>query len=151
MGSISYRYISRHVFSIHQVKISHISIMNWVRKCTQLMKAYVDKLISQYQEVWSVDEMMFDVKGTAPIGKGYYNWIWSIIDPQTKFFIAIEISKQRKTQYAKIIFYVGKRRVQSSPSYIITDALLAYKSALKNEFDSRRTAHISKVCVRRIC
>jgi transposase-like protein len=75
MGGMSYRYISRHVFSIHQVKISHVSIMNWVRKYTHLMKVYVDKLIPEYQEVWSVDEMMLNVKGTEPMGKGYYSWM----------------------------------------------------------------------------
>jgi hypothetical protein len=37
---------------------------------------------------------------------------------------------------------VGKGRVESNPSYIITDALYAYESASRKEFDSRRTAHI---------
>jgi hypothetical protein len=36
----------------------------------------------------------------------------------------------------------GKEREESSPSYIITDALHAYESAFRKEFDSRRTAHI---------
>jgi transposase-like protein len=83
MGGMSYRYIARHIFTTHQIKISHISIMNWVRKYTQLMKEYVDKLVPEYQEVWSVDEMMLNVKGTKPMGKGYYSWMWSIIHPQT--------------------------------------------------------------------
>ena len=142
MGGMSYRYISRHVFSVHQAKISHVSIMNWVRKYTKLMKEYVDKLIPEYQEVWSVDEMMLNVKATEPMGKGYYSWMWSIIHPQTKFVIATEISKRRETKDAKKIFAVGKGRVESSPSYIITDSLHAYESAFRKEFDSRRTAHI---------
>ena len=141
-GGMSYRFISRHVFSIHQVKISHVSIMNWVRKYTQLIKAYVDKLIPEYQEVWSIDEMMLNVKSTEHMGKGYYSWMWSIIHPQTRFVIAAEISKRRETKDAKKIFAVGKERVESTPSYIITDALHAYESAFRKEFDSRRTAHI---------
>lgn len=142
MGGMSYRYISRHVFSAHQAKISHVSIMNWVRKYTQLMKAYVDKLIPENQEVWSIDEMMLNVKGTEARGKGYNSWMWSIIHPPTKFVIATEISKRRETKDAKRIFAVGKGRVESSPSYIITDALHVYESAFRKEFDGRRTAHI---------
>ena len=46
MGGMSYRYIARHIFSIHQLKISHVAIIKWVRKYTQLMKDYVDRLIS---------------------------------------------------------------------------------------------------------
>ena len=60
------------------------------------MKEYVDKLMPEYQEVWSVDEMMLNVKATEPMGKGCYSWMWSIIHPQTKFVIATEISKRRE-------------------------------------------------------
>jgi hypothetical protein len=57
-------------WELHQVKISHVSIMNWVRKYTQLMKEYVDKLIREYQEVWSVGRWNDAyVKGTEPMGK----------------------------------------------------------------------------------
>ena len=55
------------------------------------MKSYINKLIREYQEVWSVDEMMLNVKGTERMGKGYYSWMWSIIHPQTRFVIAVEI------------------------------------------------------------
>ena len=76
------------------------------------------------------------------MGKGYYSWMWSIIYPQTRFVIATEISKRGETKDAKKIFVVGKGRVESSPSYIITDALHAYESAFRKELDIRRTAHI---------
>ncbi|MDQ4066038.1 MAG: DDE-type integrase/transposase/recombinase [Thermoproteota archaeon] len=68
--------------------------------------------------------------------------MWSIIHPQTRFVIATEISKRGETKDAKKIFAVGKERVESNPSYIITDALYAYESAFRKEFDIRRTAHI---------
>lgn len=142
MGGMSYRNISWHVFTVHQAKISHVSIMNWVRKYTQLMKDYVDKLIPEYQEVWSVDEMMLNVKDTEPTGKGFYVWMWSIIHPQTRFVVATEISKRRDLEDAKVIFEVGKERVESDPAYVITDALRTYEAAFRKEFDVRRTAHI---------
>lgn len=142
MGGMSLRNISRHVFTVHQVKISHVAIMKWVRKYTQVMKAYVDKLIPEYQEVWSVDEMMLNIKGTEQMGKGYYSWMWSIIHPQTRFVIATELSKRREIGDARNILKVGKERVESSPAYIITDALNSYEAAFRKEFDTRRTAHI---------
>jgi hypothetical protein len=36
----------------------------------------------------------------------------------------------------------GKGRVESSPSWIITDPLHAHDSVFRREFDSRRTVHI---------
>ncbi len=142
MGGMHYRDISRHIYISHQVKISHVSILNWVKKYTQIIKEYVDKLIPEFQEVWSVDEIMINVKGTEPMGKGYYSWMWSIINPQTRFVIATEISKRRGMKDAKRIFEVGKERVESNPTYVITDALHAYEPAFRKEFDTRRTAHI---------
>jgi transposase-like protein len=64
------------------------------------------------QEVWSVDEMMVNVKNAEPMGKGYYSWMWSIINPQTRFVVATEISKRRETRDAKKIFETGKQRVE---------------------------------------
>ncbi len=143
MGGMSYRNIARHILSIHEVKLSHVSILNWVQKFTGLMKEYVDSKFPEYQEVWSVDEMMLNVKNTKEIkGKGFYDWAWSIINPQTRFVIATEISKRRDTRDARKVLEVGKKRVESNPSYIITDALHTYESAFRREFDTRRTAHI---------
>jgi putative transposase len=142
MSGMSLRNIARHVLSVHQVKISHVAILKWVRKYTEMMKVYLDKLIPEYQEVWSVDEMMLNIKNTEPMGKGYYSWMWSIIHPQTRFVIATEISKRREIKDARKILEVGKERAESSPSYIITDALHVYEAAFRKEFDTLRTAHI---------
>lgn len=143
MGGMSYRNISRHVFSVHQVKISHVSIMNWVRKYTQLIKDYVDELIPEYQEVWSVDEMMLNVKDTELTGKGFYVWMWSIIHPQSRFVIATEISKRREIADARHAFAQGKENANGSlPSYVITDCLNSYKQVFIKEFNDRAIIHI---------
>ena len=55
--------------------------MKWVLKYTGLIKDYVHKLIPKYQEVWSVDGMMLNVKKAEPMGKGYNSWMWSTINP----------------------------------------------------------------------
>jgi transposase-like protein len=98
--------------------------------------------IPEYNEVWSVDEMMVNVKDTEPTGIGFYNWMWTIISPQTRFVIASEVSKRREVDDAKAIFESGKQKTESSPSFIITDSLKTYEAAFKKEFDIRRTAHV---------
>lgn len=85
---------------------------------------------------------MVNVKNAEPMGKGYYSWMWSIINPQSRFVIATEISKRRETRDAKKIFETDKQRVESNPSYVVTDALNAYQASFRKEFDTRRTAHI---------
>jgi transposase-like protein len=70
-SGLSYRNVARHISISHQIKISHVSIMNWFRKYVRLMKEYVDHLILEFSEVWSVDEMMVNVKDTEPTGVGF--------------------------------------------------------------------------------
>jgi transposase-like protein/predicted nucleic acid-binding Zn finger protein len=142
-SGMSYRNTARHISLSHNVKLSHVSILNWFRKYTQIMKDYVDNLTPEKSQVWSADEMMLNVKDTKPIeGKGLYDWMWSIIDPQTKFVIASEISKKREIADAQMLFISGKQKTKSTPNYVITDALHSYERAIRNELDVRKTAHI---------
>jgi transposase-like protein len=116
--------------------------MNWFRKYIKLIKEYIDHIIPEFSEVWSVDEMMVNVKDTEPTGVGFYNWMWTIISPQTRFVIASEVSKRREVDDAKVIFESGKKKSESNPSFIITDSLKTYEAAFRKEFDIRRTAHV---------
>ncbi len=141
-SGMSYRNTARHISISHNVKLSHVSILNWSKKYTQIMKEYTDNLIPESSKVWSVDEMVLNVKNTKPTGQGFYDWMWSIIDPQTKFVIASEISKKREISDARKIFSSGKEITKTNPNFVITDALHSYETAFRKEFDSRKTAHI---------
>ena len=83
MSGMSYRNIARHIETVHQVKISHASVNNWIRKYTELIKEYVDTLNPDLSDVWSLDEMVLNVRTTKKTGNGFHDWLWSIIDPKT--------------------------------------------------------------------
>lgn len=139
---MSSRNTANHISLAHQTKISHVSIRFWVKKYTRIMKEYLDNLIPETSKIFSVDEMAINVKDTKPMGAGLYDWMWSIIDPKTKFVISSVVSKRRETRDARVIFRSGKEKSNSSPDYVITDALRSYAEAFRKEFDSRKTAHI---------
>lgn len=141
-SGMSYRNTAEHISLTHQIKISHVSIRFWFKKYTRIMKEYLDNLIPETSKVWSVDEMAINVKNTKPMGVGFYDWVWTAIDPQTRFVISSVVSKRRETRDARIIFQSGKEKSNSTPDYVITDALRSYVGAFKKEFDSRKTAHI---------
>lgn len=140
MSGMSYRKIARHVKSVHDVKVSHVSVYEWFVKYTEVIRGYVDTLMPELGDVWSLDEMMVNVKDTKQTGVGFYDWLWTIIDPQTRFVIATEVSKRRETKDARSI--IAKGRAISKPSYVITDSLRTYEDAIRKELDSRKTAHI---------
>lgn len=113
------------------------------------MKEYVDTLKPELGGVWCIDEMMVNVKGTQKTGVGFYDWAWSIISPQTRFVLAVEISKRRETEDARSILAKGKENAKGqTPSYLISDSLMSYKDAFMKELDARKTLHIKTNAIR---
>ena len=91
--------------------------------------------------LWSLDEMYLNVKNIKKTGKGFHDWLWSIIDPKTRFLIATEVSKKREISDARKIIASGKKIVSQNPNYVLTDCLNSYQEAIRKEFENR-TAHI---------
>jgi putative transposase len=138
MSGMSYRKISRHIKAVHDVKVSHVSVYEWFVKYTEVIRDYVNSLMPELGEVWSLDEMMINVKDTEKMKrKGFYDWVWTIIDPKTRFVIATEVSKRREIKDARSI--VAKGKAVSKPNYVITGS---YEQAIRKELDARKTAHI---------
>lgn len=141
MSGMSYRKIARHIKSVHDVKVSHVSVYEWFVKYTEVLRDYVGSLMPELGEVWSLDEMMLNVKDTKEMKrKGFYDWLWTIIDPKTRFVIATEVSKRREIRDARSI--IAKGKAISRPNYVITDSLRSYEEAIRKELDARKTAHI---------
>ena len=141
MSGVSYRNIARHVYSTHEIKISHVSVNNWIKKYTYMIKEYVESFYPELGDVWSLDEMYLNVKNTKKTGKGFHDWLWSIIDPKTRFLIATEVSKKREISDARKIIARGKKSISKNPNYVLTDSLNSYQEAIRKEFENR-TAHV---------
>ena len=138
---MSYRAISRHIYSDHEIEITHVSIARWIKKYTLFIKEYVESFYPELGDVWSLDEMFLNVKNTKKTGKGFHDWLWSIIDPKTRFLIATEVSKKREISDARKIIASGKKLVKTNPNYVLTDSLNSYQEAIRKEFENR-TAHV---------
>ncbi len=140
-SGMSLRSISRHVKIAHGQKISHVAVYKWIGKYMGIIGEYVDSIAPNTGDVWSLDEMVLNVKDTKKI-KGFHDWLWTIIDPQTRFVIATEVSKRREVSDAKSIIEKGKKAVLAKPGYVITDSLKSYEKAIREELDERKTAHV---------
>ena len=142
-SGLSYRACSRHLFLAYGKIWHHTSILTWVRKYSGIMKQFVDTLKPELGDVWCIDEMMLNVKDTEKVGKGFYDWAWSIISPSTRYVLAVEISKRRETEDARNIIARGRELAKgNSPSYLISDSLMSYRDAFIKELDARKTMHV---------
>lgn len=81
--------------------------------------------------------MCLNVKNTKKTGKGFHDWLWSVIDPKTRFLIATEVSKKRGISDARKIIASGKKIVTEDPNYVLTDSPNSYQEAIRKEFENR--------------
>lgn len=118
------------------------TIVFWLKKYTEIMQAFVNTLEPELGDVWHTDEIMLNVKNTKKTGKRYYDWCWNILDGQTRFVLASEISKRREINDARHAFAKGTENANGlQPSFVVTDCLHAYKQAFVKEFNSRAIVH----------
>jgi transposase-like protein len=128
------------------VKVTQPCVLKWVRKYLELMKGYLDKFTPQLGGIWHSDEMMINVRNTEKIDGENYSWAWNLLDHETRFLIASEVTKHRNIEDARKVLQDAKEVANGQrPDFIVTDKLPAYKQAITTEFFTvrkPRTEHV---------
>ena len=137
---VSMRKITDHIKQFHSLEVSHVTVYNWIERYTSILNDYVSSLDPEVSEVWHADEMAVNIHGRM-------EWLWNVMDKDTRFQLAHVISKTRRLQDARRLFQTAKRTARDRrPKEIVTDGLHQYPKAIKKEFDTvRRTKHIRNV------
>lgn len=148
---ISLRKVCDHVKQFHNIEVSHVAVIKWIRKFVKLVKPYVDSIEAPHLSgVYHVDEMMVHVRKEQN-GVGHYAWLWNLMDNTTRFWICAKISQKREIADARAVFQEAKKVTTSKPLAIIHDGLPAYNEAFQKEFytsKNPRTMNIRSVSVR---
>ncbi len=143
---VSQRKIVEHLKMFENVKVTQPGVLKWIRKYIELMKSYLDKLTPQVGGVWHSDETMVNVRRTEPIDGENYSWAWNLMDHETRFLLASEVTKHRDIADArKVLAKARKNSKEQSPDFLVTDKLAAYRRAIPKEFVTKtnpRTIHV---------
>jgi transposase-like protein len=128
------------------VDVSHKTIYFWITKYTKLMKAYLDKITPQVGDTWRADEVYVKIRGEL-------KYVFSLMDDQTRFWIAQEVADRKNGHDASGLLRQGKLITQTKPKVFITDGLPSYAIASKKEFWARnresRTTHIRHIHIQK--
>ena len=96
--------------------------------------------------MWHSDETMINVRKTEQIDGENYSWAWNLLDHETRFLIASEVTKHRNVEDARKVLQEAKRVTNGQkPDFILTDKLPAYNQAITREFftlKNPRTKHV---------
>ncbi len=135
---ISMRSIVDHLKQFYDVEVSHIAIYKWIKKYIKLMKKYVDQLVPRVSGIWHSDEMALNVNGD-------YKWLWNVIDNESRFWLATQITEKREIADARNVLAQASSISKTRPMAVVTDGLRAYQDAVSKEFytmKAPRTQHV---------
>ena len=123
---LSLRKVCDHLKNFYGVRVTHPTILNWIRKYVETIKNYTDRMkITPYK--WNVDET------AIPMRKGT-SWAWDIIDRKSRFLVALKLTSFRHTNFDRNIFTESKRFVKAQPEIIISDGYAGYSGMIKKTF-----------------
>ena len=124
------------------VSVSHKTIYVWIVKYTKLMKKHLNKITPQVGDAWRADEVYTKIRGEM-------KYVFSLMDDETRFWIAQEVANKKEGHDASSLFRMGKDVTKTKPKVIITDGLGSYSEAYRKEFwtvsRKNRTIHIRNV------
>jgi transposase-like protein len=109
------------------VNISHVSVYKWIRKYVGLMQTYLDRLTPRVSDTWRADELYLKVKGDM-------KYLFALMDDETRFWIAEQISDGKFTADVRPLFAEGKRVAGKRPMTLITDGGMHFTKPFKREF-----------------
>ncbi|MDG6979455.1 MAG: IS1/IS6 family transposase [Nitrososphaerota archaeon] len=138
--------------NVEGIEVTQPAVHKWIRKYIAAMKEYLDKFTPQLGAMWHSDETIINVRKTTPmkIGnenfEGQYSWMWNLMDHETRFLIASEVTKHREIEDARKVLSEAKDVANGQrPDFVITDKLPAYKEAITKEFYTNanpKTQHV---------
>ncbi len=137
------RGIADHLYQIYGIKISHVSVLNWIKKYVAIISPFIEEFSPVLTTTWNADETMVKFGGQ-------YKWIWNVLDRDSRFHIASIISESRNIRDARKVFSKAKSRTERDPRVIVTDAYGVYPAATRKEFFTRRplrTKHLGNASI----
>lgn len=132
---ISYRKICDHLKQFYNLSVNPTTPMRWIQKYLKLLSRYSDQYKAKVSNIWHSDEMTINIKKKGE--KSYYEWIWNVMDSETRYLLACRITKNRFKEDARKPLKDAKKRTNKKPDAIVTDGLQAYREAIKKEFYNR--------------
>ncbi len=94
-----------------------------------MMKQYLDKMTPIVGDAWRADEVYTKIRGEM-------KYVFSLMDDETRFWIAQEVANRKEGHDASSWFRMGKDVAKTKPKVIITDGLHSYLEAYQKEFQT---------------
>lgn len=141
---VSFRNIADHLKQFFGKKPSPSTVHEWLVSYTQIASRYVEQFKPQVGGFLHVDETKINIDGKL-------DWLWNLMDADTRFWVSSLITKGRTIEDARAVFQDTKAKLPFRPIAIAHDGLESYTDAFKKEFyrqTGRKTYELRSVSIR---
>ena len=125
------------------VKTTHTTIQNWIKKYISLMEKYLESITPQVSEKWRTDEIYLKIKGDR-------KYLYAMMDDETRYWIAKQVSDHKYTQDVKPMFREAVKVTGMKPRTLISDGAQNFHEAWKDEWKSKNFLHKKTQHIRHI-
>lgn len=126
----SLRKCQKQIAEIWGVKVSQVTVLNWIRKYSGFVEKFVETLTPQLSGKYHHDETVVKIRG-------HDKWFWEMIDEDTRFLVASHLSDTRTFEDTVIQFRKSMEIGKARPQAIFVDGSQVYNSAFNRVFYSR--------------
>ena len=116
------------------VKVSHITVQNWIKKYVSLMEKYLDKITPQVGEKWRTDELYLKIKGDK-------KYLFAMLDSETRFWLAQMVSEHKGNDDVSPMFADAKKKAKKVPTTLISDGAANFHHAWKKQYKAKNFLH----------
>ena len=129
---LSVRKVSEHFQQVYNLNVSHMTVYRWIVDYSKIASEWMDKQNITTGDRWHMDETIVDVKGKK-------RFLWNVLDADSRYLLAIHVSKNRTVQNTRKPIKKAKKVTDVRPNEVLTDGMPAYSQAIRKEFGYRRT------------
>ena len=137
MNGLSLRKIRNHIKQFTEQGISHMQILRWIIKYSQILTNYTRNFEPQLSGVYHADEIFIKCNKQQ-------HYLFDMIDKGTRFLISSYYSTKRDSKSAKILFIKAKHK----PLTLFTDSLQAYRKAYRKVWGARTNREDKETYIR---
>ena len=128
------------------INVTHQTVYNWIKKYIKLMEKYLEDITPHVSDTWRADELFLKVKGNT-------KYLYALMDDETRFWIAQQISENKYKDDIRQMLRDGKELTGKKPKVFITDGARNFHQAFQREFYTHkketRPIHIQHIHVKR--
>jgi transposase-like protein len=126
------------------VKVTHVPVFKWIKKYVGLMENYLEQIRPIVGNEWRTDEMFIKISGNM-------KYLYAIMDDETRFWIAQQVSDTKYTADVRPLFAHAKSITGKRPNTLISDGAPNFHAEFKREFATHRlptTRHIRYIRIK---